>query len=91
MPHPDSTEASTYKSLKHVRNGNAEASGCESKLCIKAHLCVDQSIIEEDEPVDGEPASVLQCQSLVAALADEPAVRFPQRVLSTHKDTFSFM
>lgn len=42
-----------------------------------------QGIIEQDEPVDGESAGVLQGQSFVAALADEPAVRRLQRVLAT--------
>lgn len=48
-----------------------------------ADLCVDQGVVEKDEPVDGEPPGVLQGQSLVAALTDEPAVRLPQRVLTT--------
>lgn len=52
-----------------------------------ADLCVDQGVVEKDEPVDGEPPGVLQGQSFVAALADQPAVRLPQRVLTTHNDT----
>lgn len=46
-----------------------------------------QGVIEEDEPVDGESAGILQAQSFVAALADEPAVRRLQRVLPTHDDS----
>lgn len=48
---------------------------------------MDQRVVEQDEPVDGEPPGVLQGQSFVAALADQPAVRLPQRVLTTHNDT----
>lgn len=51
-----------------------------------SNLCVDQNIVEQDEPVDGEPASILQGQTFVAALADQPPVRLPQRVLTTNKD-----
>lgn len=49
-----------------------------------AHLCVHQGVIEQDEPVDGKSAGILQGQSFVAALADEPAMRRLQRVLPTH-------
>lgn len=50
-----------------------------------SHLCVDQRVVEQDEPVDGEATGVLQRQRLVAALADEPAVRLPQRVLTRQR------
>lgn len=52
-----------------------------------ADLCVNQRVVEKDEPVDGEPPGVLQGQSFVAALANQPAVRLPQRVLAMHNDT----
>lgn len=52
-----------------------------------AHLCMDHDVVEKYEPVDGEPPSVLQSQSFVAALADQPAVGLPQRVLATHDET----
>lgn len=55
-------------------------------VCV-AHLCVNQSVVEDDEPVDGEPSGVLQRQRFVAALADQPASGLPQRVLTAHDDT----
>lgn len=48
-------------------------------------LCVDQGVVEKDEPVDRKPPGVLQRQSLVAALTDEPTVRLPQGILTTHR------
>lgn len=53
----------------------------------EADLCVDQCVVEQDEPVDGEPPSVLQGQSFVATLTDQTAVRLPQGVLTTNGGT----
>lgn len=83
-PRPDSTEASTYKRLKHSRSKRQSVPGHVGR-CGWSYLSVDQRVVEQDEPVDGEPAGVLQGQSFVAALADQPAVRLPERVLETQR------
>lgn len=92
-PHPDSTKASTQKLLRRTRLecGNKIEEKGKSRKAGKfpwTYLCMHQSIVEEDEPVDGEPTSVQQGQRLVATLADQPAVRLPQRVLTTDGNTF---
>lgn len=46
-----------------------------------AYLSVDQGVVEEDEPVHGEPACVLQRQRPVTALTQQSALRLPQGVL----------
>lgn len=46
-----------------------------------AYLRMNESVVEEDEPVDGEAASILQGQSFVAALTDQAARWLAQRVL----------
>lgn len=51
---------------------------------------MDQSVVEQDEPVDGEPPRVLQGQSFVAALADQPAVRLPQGVLTAQRQVWVY-
>lgn len=42
---------------------------------------MNKSIIEQDEPVDGEASSILQGQGFVAALTHQATRRFPQRIL----------
>lgn len=80
-PRPDSTEEST-QTFRHSRR-KSERRGAAAAL--GADLRVDQSVVEKDEPVDGEAAGVLQRQRFVAALADQPALGLPQRVLATRK------
>lgn len=46
-----------------------------------AYLSVDQGVVEEDEPVHGEPARVLQRQRPVTALTQQSALRLPKGVL----------
>lgn len=91
-PPPDSTEASTYRRLKTRQvarhtDGFIEVFQDNTQSGGGAYLRVDQRVVEKDEPVDGEPAGVLQSQGLVAALADQPALGLPQRVLAKHSDT----
>lgn len=51
-----------------------------------ADLCMDQCVVEQDEPVDREPPRILQGKSFVAAFADQTTVWFPQGILTTHGD-----
>ena len=64
---------------RETRAGRLPYSHCSAA----AHLRVHQCVVEQEEPVDGEPAGVLQRQGLVAALADEAALRHLQCILQT--------
>lgn len=73
---------------KKIKEVKKKEKGVKRENSRGLYLCVHQGVVEEDEPVDGEPTSVQQAQRLVAALVDQPAVRLPQRVLTTEGNTF---
>lgn len=86
-PRPDSTETSTHRLLKHIRERKSRTAKDVTRRehVWGADLRVHQGVVEKDEPVDGKAAGVLHRERFVAALVDESAARLPQGVLATNR------
>ena len=68
-----------------VRGRKSERERERGREGYEAHLCMDESIVEEHEPVHREPSGILQCECLVAALTHQPPRRFSQGILGQRR------
>ena len=63
---------------------------CLQIMVIDSYLCMNQSVVEQDEPVNREPPGVLEGQALVATLIHQPALGITEDILGAEQSTTVF-